>query len=935
MTKYKKFVATAATATLVASAIVPVASAAGFSDVENNAHAQAINALAEQGVINGYPDGTFKPNKQLTRSDVVKLLGKYLVSKGYEVPADAKTKQRFNDIPVNYKDQELVEYAALVKDAGVFQGSNGNLNATINITRGQMALVVVRALDALNDTDLVSFVAEQDFEREVIDLDAATKEQQAAIDVLDYFDITKTPNYDPKGATTRGQFASFLYRAINVEIPSVELTVKNVKVVDAKTLNVTLSDDTTHVVTLEKELEANKETEVTFIIDEKEYTATVTYVVEDPQVVSVTAINATQVQVTFNKAIDKDSVIEATGKNAGTLVDDVFSFRSLENPAKTINADSSNGSLSEDGKTLTITAGSVFEGRYDVTIDGVKDKDGKAVKKYEVKNLDLGKDTTAPTITNIEKVNASTVKVHFSEPLSDEGNWTFKNAKGEDVAVTTNFTSGDSAVTLVIDADVAAGTEITASVIGAKDKAGNLLSPNPTSVTFTKGDKDGVKPEVSSVTVKGLNKFEIKFSEEVQGLAVGNIYIGGTALTSNDTISQDATDKTKYEVTLKKALKPGLHKIEVKDSSASTSVTDLSGEKLKDFSQLVEFKADKVQPKFVSSEVIVDSTTKEEKLVLTFDKEVVQPAAFSDIVAIEVNKDLVTTEGTLTAGQLTVNPNNKKQLVVVLNTVNFKPNGSTEATSLAKDATYTVKFAKDFVSDTNTTPNKTEAFEVTFKRGEDGTPASTAKPSVSTVAQSDTDNNKIDVKFDKAVDGVTATNVANYMIAGLEIEKATLNPVAADGSQTVTLTLKKGTNELSGERDITIQNVKAKDANVMDTVTKTVMLKENVAPTVTNAKFTSTDSNGKVNKITLTFSEAVTVEEYAFELFVGDETTAVALENTAITTGTTTVELTVAKGKELDADAIAKSITVKLASNKVVKDAEGNVLDFTSIKAGF
>ncbi|MFP3499067.1 hypothetical protein SB759_33165, partial [Pseudomonas sp. SIMBA_059] len=91
--------------------------------------------------------------------------------------------------------------------------------------------------------------------------------------------------------------------------------------------------------------------------------------------------------------------------------------------------------------------------------------------------------------------------------------------------------------------------------------------------------------------------------------------------------------------------------------------------------------------------------------------------------------------------------------------------------------------------------------------------------------------------------------------AGLEIEKATLNPVAADGSQTVTLTLKKGTNELSGERDITIQNVKAKDANVMDTVTKTVMIKENVAPTVTNAKFTSTDSNGKVNKITLTFSE--------------------------------------------------------------------------------
>ena len=53
--KYNKFVATAATATLVASAIVPVASAASFSDVaETNSHAANINALVEAGIINGY-----------------------------------------------------------------------------------------------------------------------------------------------------------------------------------------------------------------------------------------------------------------------------------------------------------------------------------------------------------------------------------------------------------------------------------------------------------------------------------------------------------------------------------------------------------------------------------------------------------------------------------------------------------------------------------------------------------------------------------------------------------------------------------------------------------------------------------------------------------------------------------------------------------------
>ena len=51
--KYKKFVATAATATLVASAIVPVASAASLSDISGNTHEEAINALVSDGIISG------------------------------------------------------------------------------------------------------------------------------------------------------------------------------------------------------------------------------------------------------------------------------------------------------------------------------------------------------------------------------------------------------------------------------------------------------------------------------------------------------------------------------------------------------------------------------------------------------------------------------------------------------------------------------------------------------------------------------------------------------------------------------------------------------------------------------------------------------------------------------------------------------------------
>lgn len=124
--KYKKFVATAATATLVASAIVPVASAASLSDISGNTHEEAINALVSDGIISGYQDGTFKPNKELTRSDVVKLLGKFLETKGYEAAADYKTRPAFADLTTK-TNEELLKYASLVKEGGVFVGSNGKL----------------------------------------------------------------------------------------------------------------------------------------------------------------------------------------------------------------------------------------------------------------------------------------------------------------------------------------------------------------------------------------------------------------------------------------------------------------------------------------------------------------------------------------------------------------------------------------------------------------------------------------------------------------------------------------------------------------------------------------------------------------------------------------------------------------------------------------
>jgi len=241
--KYKKFVATAATATLVASAIVPVASAA-FTDVAaTDSHKANIDALVEAGIIAGYPDGTFKPYAELTRGNVVKLLGKWAEKQGIEAPADFATEARFNDLAADSADQELVKYAALVKDAGIFNGSNGNLNAAGKITRENMALVLDRAYSAIFGTTLVELAKTQGTASVVADLATARAETQPAIQALKDLGITTPANFNPKGAVTRAQFASFLNKTIHVEANATPIEITSVEALDdaSRFLQITFS----------------------------------------------------------------------------------------------------------------------------------------------------------------------------------------------------------------------------------------------------------------------------------------------------------------------------------------------------------------------------------------------------------------------------------------------------------------------------------------------------------------------------------------------------------------------------------------------------------------------------------------------------------------------------------------------------------------------
>ncbi|HWO97692.1 MAG TPA: S-layer homology domain-containing protein [Bacillus sp. (in: firmicutes)] len=198
--KMKKFLATTATAAFLASTLIPTgASAATFTDVpESHVHFEAIDVLSDEGIINGYGDGTFKPGNTITRGQAAKIFARLFEEQG-------ELQQVFEDVPVTHADQELVRAAFVVNDYGVMTGSNGYLYPAKNITRQQMAKMLVETFDLY---DL------EEEESTVKDLDKAYPEFREYIEILSEWGVTNVEEFRPTDSVSRAQFASFVYRSL-------------------------------------------------------------------------------------------------------------------------------------------------------------------------------------------------------------------------------------------------------------------------------------------------------------------------------------------------------------------------------------------------------------------------------------------------------------------------------------------------------------------------------------------------------------------------------------------------------------------------------------------------------------------------------------------------------------------------------------------------
>jgi N-acetylmuramoyl-L-alanine amidase len=118
-----------------------------FSDVDK-AYAPFVDAAVEEGWISGFADGSFHPYDLMQRQHLAIVMVR---SEGWEEEAEALTQAQIGAALKGISDVSRISavalpYVALAVSRGLFKGdSQGRLNPTEGITRGQFALVAYRA----------------------------------------------------------------------------------------------------------------------------------------------------------------------------------------------------------------------------------------------------------------------------------------------------------------------------------------------------------------------------------------------------------------------------------------------------------------------------------------------------------------------------------------------------------------------------------------------------------------------------------------------------------------------------------------------------------------------------------------------------------------------------------------------------------------------
>ncbi|WP_167434782.1 S-layer homology domain-containing protein [Paenibacillus taichungensis] len=456
---------------------------------------QQFDALKAKGVFTGYPDGTAGLDKEMTRAEFAKVITKLLGLK------EITGVYSYNDKNYNAKNW-AAPYIEAVTAAGIMEGKNVEkkiFDFNGKVTIEEMAKVLTIALDLEVPTETNNTATAW-----------AKGYVQAAINagLLD-----TSLNFQSNASRQLLVGAAYaIDQAQSLKVASYEVSEAG-KVVTFK-----ISDGESVKVTLDKALEANKETEVKFTYKDKEFTEKVTYVVTAAtKVQSVTADNLKQVTVTFDGDVD------------AATAEDVNNYQ--------LSKDIKSAVLSADKKTVVLTLDNEYytggnkldnQKAIKLTVSGIKNSDGSKTIAQEVTFTPV--DVTTPSVKEVKGLGTGAFQVVFSEPVDRASAITTSNYKvdGKVISGTVEYAFPDSVI--ITTALTTGDHKLTVSNV--QDFSGLKVVPVESDFAVA---ADTEAPTVTTAKSYDLQKVEIEFNEPIRSFT--RVYNGTTAKTGEVTRS--------------------------------------------------------------------------------------------------------------------------------------------------------------------------------------------------------------------------------------------------------------------------------------------------------------------------------------------------------------------------------------------------------------
>jgi predicted DNA-binding antitoxin AbrB/MazE fold protein len=134
--------------------IFPLAAHAQFTDTQDHTYQEAINYAQENGIVNGYSDGSFKPDNQINRAEFVKIIIEAEFTAEEIASCDLSLLDRYTDLN---QEEWYAPFICLATDEGIIEGyPDGSFKPEqmVNFTEAAKIIIKARNQDIEEDEEI-------------------------------------------------------------------------------------------------------------------------------------------------------------------------------------------------------------------------------------------------------------------------------------------------------------------------------------------------------------------------------------------------------------------------------------------------------------------------------------------------------------------------------------------------------------------------------------------------------------------------------------------------------------------------------------------------------------------------------------------------------------------------------------------------------------